>query len=208
MRLYRPFILSRLICPDAVFRLSADKKVLFLTFDDGPSPESTVNILTILGKYNVKASFFCSGQQAEKYPDLMDLIRTGGHTVGNHGYHHLNGWKTKSTEYLENIERGAEFTSTSLFRPPYGKISLSQYRFLISKYKIIMWDLMPYDYDITMTEIKILEILRGRTRKGSVIALHDKPSSKAAAVLDDFITYGLKEGFEFKKLPASLQEYS
>src|SRR4030043_414236 len=127
MRFFRPWLISRWLYSDALFRIKTSEKVFCLTFDDGPDPDSTPGLLDILDKHNVKAVFFCSGRSAEKYPYLIDLIKDKGHLVGNHGYNHLKGWKTCTKKYLEDIKYASCFTSDNLFRPPYGSLAPEQY---------------------------------------------------------------------------------
>lgn len=200
MRLYRPFVFLKLLYPDAVFRINTGDNDLYLTFDDGPSPESTPRILDILEVHNVKATFFCNGQEAEKYPELVNLTIKKGHLIGNHGYHHLSGLKTKHIEYIENISRAAPLTSADLFRPPYGRLSLAQYRELIKAYTIVFWDLMPYDFDRKMSSEKVLNVLKNKIRPGSVIVLHDITCSTLLSFLGEFIKYAEDEGYRFRKL--------
>jgi peptidoglycan/xylan/chitin deacetylase (PgdA/CDA1 family) len=197
MRLFRPFFLLKLVYPEAIFRISAAYKELCLTFDDCPNPDNTPHILEILEANDVKAVFFCSGCEAEKYPALVRLIISKGHIVGNHGYNHLSGWKTKVSEYIENAARADEFTSPVLFRPPYGRIRPAQYRVLIKKYRIVFWDLMPYDFDKKMASNRALNILKKKIRPGSVIVLHDKTSSSCLSFLEEFIKYAEDDGYKF-----------
>lgn len=197
MRLFRPFFLSGVFYPEAIFRLKTRNKELCLTFDDGPSPDSTPQILDILDSHSVKALFFCSGQAAEKYPDLITLMVSRGHIIGNHGYCHLNGWKTNRSDYLNNVFKADKFTSPHLFRPPYGRIKPAQYHELLKKYTIIFWDLMPYDYDKNMGNGTILSVLKKKIRPGSVIVLHDKISSSVLSFLSEFIKYAEESGYNF-----------
>jgi peptidoglycan-N-acetylglucosamine deacetylase len=197
MRLYRPLFLLKLFYPDAIFRIKTRNKELCLTFDDGPHPDSTFRILDILDAHGIKALFFCNGQEAEKYPALISLIRSKGHIIGNHGYRHLNGFMTNFQVYVRNIAEGAIFTSQYLLRPPYGRIRPSQYNELSKNYKVVFWDLMPYDYDKQMTSENVLNVLKKRIRPGSVIALHDKPSSSVLSFLEEFINYAWDKGYRF-----------
>ena len=205
MRLFRPFILSRLLYPLALFRIDTKEKELCLTFDDGPDPESTPRILDILEAHNVKAIFFCLGQKAGQYPHLVRLIISKGHIIGNHGYNHLSGWKTNKVDYIENVIKAAELTSPHLFRPPYGRIRPSQYRELTKRFRIFFWDLMPYDFDEQMGNENALNVLKNKIRPGSVIVLHDKTSSRVLTFLSEFIKYAKSEGYEFvNSLPAGI----
>jgi peptidoglycan/xylan/chitin deacetylase (PgdA/CDA1 family) len=203
MRLFRPFFLLRLFYPEAVFRIKTRNKELCLTFDDGPSPHSTPQILDILEANNIRGLFFCSGQEAEKYPSLISLISSKGHIIGNHGYNHLDGYVTNTQVYIRNFSNGAKFTSENIMRPPYGRIRTSQYSELSKNYRVFFWDLMPYDFDPRMTSQKVLNNLKKRIRNGSVIVLHDKPSSSVLSFLDEFIKYAKDNGYRFVIPPFS-----
>ena len=128
MRFFRPCFVAGWIYPEALFRIKTTEKLLYLTFDDGPDPESTPVLLEILEKHNIKVIFFCNGRAAEKYPELIGQIKSQGHLIGNHGYNHLDGWRTSTEKYIADVENAAGFTSSDLFRPPYGRLSLGQYR--------------------------------------------------------------------------------
>jgi len=206
MPFFRPFHLLRLLYPEAIFRMDTDNKELCLTFDDGPHPDSTPQILDILEAHNLRAAFFCSGEAAEKYPWLIALIISKGHIIGNHGYRHLNGWITNTQVYIRNVSEGAKFTSPNLFRPPYGRIRPSQFRELVKNYRIVFWDLMPYDFDEKMSSNKVRDILKKKIRPGSVIVLHDKTSSSVLSFLAEFIKYTEDEGFRFVTPPFSGKE--
>jgi len=200
MRLYRPFIIARYLYPEAIFRMESTEKVLWLTFDDGPDPYSTLPLLDLLDSCSVKAIFFCSGKAAEMYPDLVKEIRVRGHLVGNHGYSHPDGWTCKASEYSTDIARAAELTSDSVFRPPFGRLRIGQYRQLKNKYRIVFWDLMPYDFDRSFGAEKVLRVLKKKTRPGSVIVLHDNDKSLALEILGDFIRFAEDSGYVFSNL--------
>ncbi len=203
MRLFRPFPLLRLVYPAAVFRMATKTRELCLTFDDSPDPDSTPEILSILESHNLKAAFFCNGRKAEKYPGLLELIVSKGHVIGNHGYDHLNGCNTNIHDYIENALRADEFTSSSLFRPPYGRIRQRQYCVMKKKYKIVFWDLMPYDFDEKMDGKGVFNILKEKIRPGSIIVLHDKVTSTCLSFLDEFIKYAETNGYKFVTSPLS-----
>ena len=109
------------------FRIKTDKQEIFLTFDDGPSPEVTPFVLDALRQAQAKALFFVAGQNAERYSELFNRIKNEGHIIGNHGYAHLNGLKTNTKTYLNDIEQGHQIIQSPLFRPPYGKLKSAQY---------------------------------------------------------------------------------
>jgi peptidoglycan/xylan/chitin deacetylase (PgdA/CDA1 family) len=198
MRLFRPGFIAECLYPEAIFRIKTTEKLLVLTFDDGPHPDSTPQILNILDSYSIKALFFCRGDAAEKYPQLVNEILSKGHIIGNHGYNHIKGWKTSNAKYIADIERAALFTSDKLFRPPFGSLSFRQYRSLKEKYKIIFWDIMPYDFDPSFGGDESLQILKSKIRNGSVIVLHDKPDSSAKIFLSEFLTFAVNEGYKFE----------
>lgn len=197
MRFVRPWFIPHLLYPGSVKRIKEETDSLFLTFDDGPDKDSTPRILEILDLHSVAAVFFCTGRKAEGYPYLTDMIKAGGHVIGNHGYEHLDGWRTRNGVYYKDIQRAAAFTSASIFRPPFGRISPIQYRFLKKEYSIFFWDLMPYDFDNQLSPDRCLNILFKNLRPGSVIALHDTSESSAGSFLEDFILRARDKGYSF-----------
>lgn len=198
MRLFRLCFFERFLYPEAIFRVKTTEKVLFLTFDDGPDPDSTPQLLGLLRRYNIKAQFFCSGSASLKYPDLVSNIKNSGHLIGNHGFKHPNGWKTSQKKYMADVSEAALYTSGIFFRPPYGRLRFAQYQELKKNYRIIFWDLMPYDFDNTFGAEKTLQILKRKIRPGSVIVLHDTSHSNANIILTEFIDFSLKRGYRFE----------
>ena len=197
MRLFRPGLLAHWLYPEALFRVRTTDKVLYLTFDDGPDPASTPRLLEILKAHDIAALFFCNGNSAEKYPDMMIKIRDEGHLTGNHGYNHFDGWRTDPGDYENDVNRAANFTSYKLFRPPFGRLSLKQKKFLLKSYKLILWDIMAYDFDPEFGSKRSLRILKDKIRPGSIIVLHDTSSSCANIILDEFITFAVTAGYRF-----------
>src|ERR1035437_5256490 len=225
MYLVRPNLLMRKFFSSAIWRIPTKEKKIFLTFDDGPSPEITPWVLSTLKEHKAKATFFCVGENIEKHPEIFQQIIADGHSVGNHTYNHLNGWKTKTKEYLRNVEkcnaqmrRFADvqmkhqktyshiFSSANqhiLFRPPYGKIKRAQLLILNSTFSIIMWDVLSGDFDQTISEEKCLKNVLTKTRTGSIVVFHDslKAKKNLMFVLPKFLEYFSKTGFEFGCLP-------
>jgi peptidoglycan-N-acetylglucosamine deacetylase len=198
MRFFTPCFIAGWLYPDAIFRIRTTEKLLCLTFDDGPDPGSTPRLLEILDKNDIKALFFCLGSAAEKYPGLMDQIKARGHLIGNHGYNHLSGLKTPLKKFVADVTNAAKYTSEGLFRPPYGRLRFAQYRNLVKTYKIIFWDLMPYDFDNSFSCENALRILKNRIRPGSIIVLHDTAHSVANTIIDEFLTFSLNSGYRFE----------
>jgi peptidoglycan-N-acetylglucosamine deacetylase len=196
MRFFRPAFILKLMFPGALFRLPVQHNIISLTIDDGPDPSSTPEILEILSEKNIKAVFFLSGYKAERYPELVSMIRSQGHVIGNHGYSHLNGLRTKTSDYCSDVLRGKEITGSEIFRPPFGKISGRQFKQLNDN-KIVFWDLMPYDFDSTFGKERSLAILKKKIRKGSIIVLHDNSSSCIKNILADFIDFAVGSGYSF-----------
>jgi peptidoglycan/xylan/chitin deacetylase (PgdA/CDA1 family) len=198
IRFFRLPWFFRVLFPEAVFRLESNAgKTVCLTFDDGPDPIATPAILRILGDHGVKAIFFCTGRNVEKYPELFREIIAEGHQVGNHGYLHIKGLRTRVPAYLENAEKGSLITNSSLFRPPYGSISKREYNLLRQRNKIVFWDLMVYDFDRSFRKGGPLSTLKRLVRPGSVIVLHDNSRSCAGEFLDEAITFLKSEGYRF-----------
>ena len=185
------------------WRLPGHEKKLYLTFDDGPIPEITPWILEQLQQYAAHATFFCLGKNVELHPEIYRRILSEGHSVGNHTYNHLNGWKTPSFEYLRDVRQCADLVESDFFRPPYGKIRPSQIRMLRNDYRIIMWDVISRDYDQSQTGDKCFELVRRLARPGSIIVFHD--SKKAMVTLKIALPKVLRhfaaEGFSFEKIP-------
>lgn len=177
------------------------ESTVYLTFDDGPIPEVTPWVLSELEKHQAKATFFCIGDNIRKHPDTFKQIIREGHQIGNHTYHHLNGWNTAAKTYVENTERCQQnieavinISDTKLFRPPYGKIRPRQAKILRQKgYKIIMWDVLSLDYNSTLTKEQCLENVIRHIESGSIIVFHD--SLKAFPRLE----YMLPKVLEFLK---------
>lgn len=183
----RPNLLMRKIYPSAIWRVLTKEKKVFLTFDDGPIPEVTPWVLTQLKKYNAKATFFCIGNNIDKHPDIYQQVIIAGHSVGNHTYDHLNGWKTKNKEYLENVKRcdlavqpetRNPKPQTKFFRPPYGRMKLGQYSKLRTPYSVVMWDVLSGDFDQTISEETCLKNVLSKTREGSIVVFHDSLKAK------------------------------
>ena len=180
-------------------RVKGVGKIVYITFDDGPTPDVTEQILEVLDKYSVKASFFCCGQNADANPELLKKIADEGHIIGYHSYSHKDILKTKPSEWLADVERKSALSDVKLFRPPYGRILFRHYRSLKSRYKFVFWDVMSYDYDVTRSPESIMSLLEKSVREGSVVVFHDKEKCKGntLAVLPQFIELMKSKGYSF-----------
>ena len=179
--------------PNFVWNVPTHEKVLHLTFDDGPVPEVTPWVLDELKKYNAKATFFCVGDNIQKHKLIYDRIVAEGHTVGNHSFNHLSGWKTDNISYFHNIRYCASLVNTKYFRPPYGRIKPTQAQFLQRHYKIIMWDVLSGDFDNSITKERCYANVANNAKEGSIVVFHDNVKAKAN------LTYAL---------PKVLKDYS
>ena len=187
-----------------VWRMNPSSKVVYLTFDDGPIPECTPQVLEILSHYGVKASFFMVAENADRYPDLLQHVREADHTIGNHTYHHLKGYKTCLTSYLRDIADAHAVLQTHLFRPPHGRVTYSQKKALREAgYQIYLWDVLTHDYNPKYTPAKILRIVQHFTRNGSIIVFHDSLKSKDRMLqaLPKVIEWLQAEGYSIQPLP-------
>ena len=207
MDLYRtPFILP-LLFPKLVWRMPESGRILYLTFDDGPVPGPTEFVLETLSTYGVKATFFCIGDNVRKHPDIFRKVVERGHSIGNHTFNHLNGWKTPVKEYEKNVRecssRIEKETGISpvMFRPPYGKISRAQVRSL-SEFRIVMWDVLTYDFEARITPEACHSNSVRATREGSIVIFHDsyKAERNMRYVLPRYVEHFLEEGYTFSPL--------
>lgn len=175
-------------------------KAVYLTFDDGPIPEATPFILDVLDQFGIKATFFMVGDNARKYPHLLDEVRRRGHRIGNHTFNHVGGMRWRGWSYLLNTTRANEFLQTDLFRPPHGWMKFGQYRYLRSRYRIIMWDLVTRDYSRRLTADDVFQNVRRYVRNGSIITFHDslKSIDKLRTALPRSLRWLQEQGYEFK----------
>ena len=202
MKLYQPNKILRLLCP-AIYRISSDEKIVYLTFDDGPCKKTTQRILEILREQEVKATFFCVGDNITSQPELFAQIKAEGHQIGNHTMHHSKGFYTNTNDYLNEIDECAALVGNNLFRPPHGLITPRQNAMLKNKgYKIIQWDVITYDWDSGHTPEKILNTIKQYTRNGSIIVMHDseKAAPRVLEVLEDIIIWLKQEGYKLTTL--------
>lgn len=187
---------------DLVWNIATEEKVVYLTFDDGPTPNVTDKVLDILEQYSAKATFFCLGKQVEQFPGLFERTRSSGHTIGNHSYSHPNGWKTDNDAYFSDIEKAQQLINSKILRPPYGRITMSQVKHLKQNYKLIMWDVLSYDYDSSVSEQQCYNNVINNTENGSIVVFHDseKAQQNVLNVLPKVLESLKESGFEFKPL--------
>ena len=200
----RPPRLFRLLYPEAIWRVKKEEEVktVYLTFDDGPNEAITEFILGVLRCFDVKATFFVVGENVERHPELLRALLDEGHSIGNHTMHHLNGRNIRNQSFIADVEAQEVLMKTSLFRPPHGYMSRSQYRALKKDYRIVMFDLVTRDYAPEVSADDILMTVKKYVRDGSVIVFHDSVKSfdKLKAALPATLQWLKSEGYECRRL--------
>lgn len=191
------------------WKINTDEKEIFLTFDDGPIPGLTPYVLEQLDEFGASATFFCVGDNVSRFPEIYKMVINQGHAVGNHTFNHLKAWSTNKTVYVENvqkcqnvlIEHGLD-QACPLFRPPHGQITPRVINALKQEYRIIMWDILSYDFSTANSPEKSLEKIIKMTRPGSIVVFHDnyKAEEKLKYVLPKYLLHFSKLGYSFKKL--------
>ncbi len=192
----------RKLIPGAVWRLPQKEKTVYLTFDDGPIPEVTPWVLDLLRKYNIKATFFCVGDNVRKHPEVFKMLVSAGHSVGNHTFNHLQGFKVKSDKYVENVELADAYIRSNLFRPPHGHLRIRQGTRLSKKFRFVMWDVITRDYNRKLSGEYVLNVVKRYARNGSIIVFHDsiKAEKNMKYALPRAIEFLLSEGYKFEKI--------
>ena len=188
-----------------MWQVNTVEKEIYLTFDDGPIPEVTEWVLLELAKWEAKATFFVVGENVKKYPDIYNQLSWSEHAIGNHTYNHLNGWKSNTAAYLDNVNLCSQAISNApsgLFRPPYGKITLEQAKKVANTHKIIMWDVLSGDFDVSQSPAECLKRTIEATRNGSVVVFHDniKTTDTLKIVLPAYLEHFSHLGYQFKAL--------
>jgi peptidoglycan/xylan/chitin deacetylase (PgdA/CDA1 family) len=172
MKIFRTPIYFPWFFPRRRWGFSSASKSVYLTFDDGPTPELTHWILELLEKEKIQATFFCVGTNAKSHPELMNQMVDQGHAIGNHTMRHEKGTKVSKKDYLESINEASNYIDSKLFRPPYGRLPMIYGRSIRKNYKIVMWSWLSYDYDASVSISKILEEA-SRIKAGDVLVVHD-----------------------------------
>ena len=186
-----------------IWKINTEAKHLYLTFDDGPVPGMTPWVLDILDDFGARATFFCVGDNVRKHPEIYNLIRQKGHQVGNHTYSHLNGFRTGIRRYVFDVFKAKKYIPSKLFRPPYGRIRRLAQRILITRFKIVLWDVLSMDYDQNIEPRQVVRNVIGNASPGSIIVFHDnlKAETNLHYALPRLLDYYSKRGFEFVPLP-------
>ena len=193
-----------------------EEKTLYLTFDDGPHPLITPKVLEILKRYDAKATFFCIGNNVQKFPKTFELIKNEGHSVGSHTFNHENGWKVKTDDYIKSFQAANELIHSNLFRPPHGKLKRSELKklktlnlksdFQLSTFnfqlKIVAWTVIAYDWDHALSPEDVYQNVIRNAGDGSIVTFHDslKAYNNMISALPRVLEYYSHKGFIFKSL--------
>jgi peptidoglycan/xylan/chitin deacetylase (PgdA/CDA1 family) len=188
-----------------VWQVPEKEKVIYLTFDDGPHERITPKVLALLSKYDARATFFCIGDRVKKHPETFSMIKNQGHTVGNHTYHHVNGWKSVVDDYVDDVLKADALIGSTLFRPPYGRLTRSQFQRLRQLgYQTVMWSILSGDYDSRLSAQQCARRVKEGIMPGAIILFHDsdKAEKNMFFALESLLDFGNENGFSFKSLTA------
>ena len=201
-----PALIPRMVTwlfPNRVWQIPTAQKEIFLSFDDGPHPRITPLVLDMLATHGAKASFFCIGDRVKRFPGIYQRILDEGHAIGNHTFHHLNGWKTNDADYLTNITEAALCIDSRLFRPPYGRIKGSQARAIVAKgFKTIMWTVLSGDYDAKLNPAQCANRVLENIEPGFIFLFHDaeKAEKNMLFALEKLLEACKIQGFRCEKI--------
>lgn len=206
-------VIAKKVFPKFIWDQPSPTKTMYLTFDDGPTSKITNWTLDVLNQYDAKATFFCIGKNIENHPDIFENILENGHSIGNHTWNHIKGWRTSTKAYLKNIDEAQTLIDTftnkqnlqseNLFRPPYGQIRLKQARALDNLgYKVVMWNVLSFDWDKTLSENTCLKNVIDNSSSGSIVVFHDslKAEKNMKYALPRTLEHFTQKGYDFKAL--------
>ncbi len=204
MYIVHPPRIVRSLFNGVVWSVPGPAKDLYLTFDDGPVPGITPWVLDTLAAHGAKATFFCIGHNCAEHPELLQRIRSEGHTVGNHTYDHVRGLRTSTRSYLRNVLRCQVITGTRLFRPPYLSISLSQLKAVRKRFDVVLCDVLSGDFDTSIDGPTCLGNILPNVRPGSIVIFHDslKGEERLRYALPRTLDHFAEKGYRFRALDA------
>jgi len=196
-----PRLLKRMF-PQQVWSIDTRDKKLYLTFDDGPTPEITDWVLETLDQFHARATFFLIGKNVEQNPAMVERILARGHSIGNHTHNHMNGWESSNSAYLRNTLKTEKLLETNLFRPPYGRIKRSQTKAMSHRFRIIMWDVLSGDFDLQAKKEKVVRNVTEHAEPGSIIVFHDSVKAKPRLqyALPRVLEYFSQQGYSFEPI--------
>ncbi len=186
----------------ATYSFPSQEGKLFLTFDDGPTPDITLQVMNLLSRFQAKATFFCLGENIENFSSIFNEIKSEGHSIGNHSYSHPDAWRTKTSCYLNDIQKANYLIQSNLFRPPYGRLLPFQYFELRKNYRIVLWDVMSYDFSKSTSRVQCIKNVVNNAKDGSIIVFHDTEQAKNNLLfaLEFLLEYYSGKGYSFHKI--------
>ena len=188
---------------DYIWDVRTKEQTLYLTFDDGPTEGVTQQLLDLLDQFDAKGTFFCIGKQIKKHPALFQELIARNHSIGNHTFGHVNGWKVKNEAYIDDVNGCGQLMETSFFRPPYGKIKRSQAKAVGMQYQIVMWDVLSWDFKKDVGAEQAAQNVIKNAGPGSIVVFHDsvKAGSTMLKALPIVLEHFKGEGYKFEVLP-------
>ncbi|MEW6697114.1 MAG: polysaccharide deacetylase family protein [Bacillota bacterium] len=183
-----PTILGRTLRLGTLHRGSRKSGMVALTFDDGPDPCHTPQVLDILKKHQARASFFLVGRHAAQYPDLVKRMAAEGHSLGTHGYDHRFVWLQNPLSSIREINRGTQIIkditgkTPLFFRPSWGLFNLPTFLYLFfSRQKTVLWSCMSWDWHPRSTPDSLRHMVDRKVKAGSVVVFHDRCTKPGVA---------------------------
>ena len=197
-----PSLFRHLMPSESLWRIPSQPKCVYLTFDDGPTPEVTPWVLGVLARYGIHATFFCVGDNVARYRSIFEQVKDAGNHVGNHTMNHISALTYGSKAYLANVEKANVLIQSQLFRPPHGWLRFGHANLLSKKYRLVMWDLVTRDYSNRLNADEVVANVKKYVRNGSIITFHDQPKSwhNLQKALPESIEYLLAQGYTFQVL--------
>jgi peptidoglycan/xylan/chitin deacetylase (PgdA/CDA1 family) len=198
-----PWWLRAVFPAGLVWRQKPALGTVYLTFDDGPHPEITPWVCSLLEAGGHKATFFCIGQNVVRYPEVFEQVKAGGHSIGNHTHHHQHGWKVPASAYVDNVKLANQYIGATLFRPPYGAIKSSQAKMLKGLgYSIVMWSGLSADFDVKITGEQAAATSIKHCKPGNILVFHDseKAFPRLKTALPQLLNYMQAQGITSKGL--------
>ena len=178
-----------------------NKKLISLSFDDGPDPVTTPKILDLLARYNITASFFCVGEKIEQHPDIVLKAYREGHIIGNHSYSHSKIFDLRSTKnMISEIERTNDLIHKTigkkpiLFRPPFG-VTNPLLAKAIKKTKVTSTGWSLRSWDTNGKNQRVINRLKRKLHPGGVILFHDNRAN-TVDILAAFLPYLIDQGYQ------------
>lgn len=203
MRFYRSNLVFQFLFQKCVWKRKPNNKWVYLTFDDGPTPDATPYVLDLLEEYGAKASFFCVGENVEKHPELFSTVVKKGHLVGNHTYSHYSAWKVSQKRWLADFAKAEKLIDSNWMRPPYGLLTWPLQHNLVKRgYHIAMWDFITYDFDPMALPQVAMAKLQNLRSISPILVMHDQPKAlpNLKVLLPMVLDHYAQAGYRFVRL--------